>query len=229
MSKSILSIILPFYHKVEEFRIALEYNKKYFTSNMEIVIPIDEPDSLQSVVSIMGDSDLPCSYKIKGNPNPHPWRNPAKAINVGLRMASGTHAIIMSPESILVSNVYSILMDKCNDNTAALGRVVFHKGEIGHSPEHSFSSSYIKDLYYGSICAPIDLFFKVNGYNESYNEWGRDDDDIRGRMKDVGINIVKVSEGKVLHYEPKATRPVRIPYVNDKVPFINGTNWGYDF
>jgi hypothetical protein len=222
-----LSIILPFYHKTEEFKIALEYNKRFLNSNIELIIPIDEPDSEEVVLDTLSSSGINSSFKIKSNKVPHSWRNPAKAINVGLRMSSGTHALIMSPESILVSDVYKILLDHCNKSSFAVGRVSFFNGDLPKDITSAFDKT--TNLYYGSICAPLSMFYAVKGYNENYNEWGRDDDDIRQRLSKAGYKINFVGDAEVLHFEKKKTRPENLEFNNLEVPFTNSDNWGFDF
>ena len=223
-----LSIILPFYHKVEEFKIALEFNKKYLTEDMELVIPVDEPDSGEAVVDILNAADLPCTWVVRCNMVPHGWRNPSKAINVGIRAASGEYILVMSPESILANDVYSILMNAANKNTLAIGRVVFHKGNV-IVPAQSFVDSYRKDLFYGSICGLRSVFEEVKGYNENYTDWGRDDDDIRIRFREKGYEVRRIADAKVLHYEKTETRPAKKKDPNLHVPFTNADDWGQDF
>lgn len=205
-----LSVILPFYYKTEEFDIALGYNNRYLTNDIELVIPIDEPDSKRSVEAILERYNVK-NYQIKANPNKHEWRNPTKAINVGLRMAKGDYILVMSPESICITDVYSILTESCIQSNSEVYCGILYKYE---NYDYKDVDTIIKEtskleyVWYGSICSNRDSFYKVGGYNEMLTKWGGDDDDIRNRFEHHGYPVIFNTDAKVLHYEKKQTRPV---------------------
>lgn len=225
-----LSIILPFYYKCDEFRIALQYNKKFLKPVYELVIPIDEPNSEEEVLSIIKREDLNCNVTIRSNKIPHGWRNPAKAINVGLKNAKGEFSLIMSPESIAVTDVYSILITEASiNNQISLGKVVF-TNTLNTDIAQEFNNSYKKDQFYGSICGRTDYFYQVKGYNEQYEIWGGDDNDIRNRLAIAGYKLTTVNDAKVLHFEKERTGPKRNKHgQNLLIPFNNTDDWGTDF
>jgi glycosyltransferase involved in cell wall biosynthesis len=225
----ILSIILPFFHKIEEFKIALAHNKKFLKKDYELIIPIDEPDSEDQVLEIIDKEKIESKFLIKSNKNHHEWRNPAKAINVGIKNASGEFSIIMSPESILVTDVYSILIDSAKLENVSIGQVVFTK-IINNDLEKLFDEQHRQSSFYGSICTKTKFFHDVRGYNEKYNSWGSDDDDIRSRLEKNGHALLETPTAKVLHYEKKRKGPKRLIHgKNLSIPFQNDEFWGQDF
>lgn len=231
-----LSIILPFYYKGNEFDIALGYNKQYLTDDMELVIPIDEPDSKDEVKQILDKHNV-TEYQIRSNPQKHIWRNPSKAINVGLRMARGEYVIVMSPESICVTNVYDTLYRNAfmYDKEKAYfstGRVVFYKEGITETDNllDLFNSSV--HFWYGSICASKEAFFSVRGYNEAITGWGYDDMEIRSKLQREGYKMRLIEDAMVIHNEIAKTRPKDYQKQHQKSRLVkrkNDENWGMDF
>ena len=99
-----LSIIMPFYKKLEEIKFTLPLNYKYFVQNgVEIIFVVDEPLTIEDFEFLNAYENL--KYKIIVNNNKHEWRNPTKVINVGIRHANKDFNLVMSPESIFTDNV----------------------------------------------------------------------------------------------------------------------------
>lgn len=228
-----LSIILPFYYKGHEFDIALGYNRQYLTDDMELVIPIDEPDSEAEVKRILDKHDV-TEYQIRSNPQKHKWRNPAKAINVGIRMARGEYIIVMSPESVCVTNVYETLYNSADvdEKLHTTGCVVFHKGGFNTYDKLEDVFGAYTHFWYGSICASKEAFFAVRGYNEGIDGWGYDDIDIRVKLQREGYKLKLAHEAKVIHNEIEKTRPKDFKEQNKKNRLSthqNDENWGMNF
>jgi hypothetical protein len=236
-----LSIILPFYHKLEEFKYTLPYNKQFFVDGMELIIPVDEPDSEDNLRKFLDGQNIKIPYIIRSNKVIHEWRNPSKAINVGIRLSSREKVIVMSPETICVNNLYEILYNECNEDNFSIGNLHFVK--ITDIP--TFSTSELELLfdtreslridesagYYGSICVHKKNLERIQGYNENFYKWGFDDDDVRKRLMRINLNKTIVRHAKALHIEIKSTRPeTQYPLVlNSKIPFTSQPQWGMDF
>jgi hypothetical protein len=235
-----LSIILPFYYKMDEFKVAFPHNKKFLTKDMELIISVDEPDSGNELENYLSHQSLPCPYIIKSNPNKHQWRNHAKATNVGIRNSSGEYILIMSPESICVSNIYEILVQRCKKtketsgiDSLHIGRIAFCKhNNITDNLEYTFASHFRDVVYRGSACLHRDVLFKIRGFDENFEYWGGEDDDMRYRLNMMGYgNPIKVWDAKAIHYENKNTRVINKDFVF-KPPTtadINKDGWGNDF
>lgn len=232
-----LSVILPFYYKTYEFDIALGYNKQYLTADMELVIPIDEPDSEAEVKRILDKHSIK-NYQIKVNPNKHEWRSPSKAINVGIRLAKGEYVLVMSPESICVTDVYGELLNALlsneNKKAVAIGNVVFYEGTLQtYDLETIFAQN--RSYTYGSLCSSKQNFVDIGGYNEAFEKWGYDDEEIRIRFQNNGYTLYLIDNAKVIHNEPFHTRPktadddLKYNIKHSKNWTINNKEWGIDF
>jgi len=178
------------------------------------------------------------------NRREHVWRNPAVPINVGLRHARGDFVLVMSPETIHVTNVPRVLSERAAepDGGLAIGkicwcqrRVVEEKGAAA-----AFDETEPK-RFYGSVCAPRAAFEAVRGYNESNKSWGCDDDNMRARLMLYGLKLKYTPIARAIH-------PLEVGEVNhnrirqrDKTsveresltcpvtPVVNGEDWGREF
>ena len=234
-----LSIVLPFYYKLDEFKIALPYNQRFLTKDMELIISIDEPDSETELVDYLNGQNLECSFKVKSNPNRHEYRNHVFASNVGIRMAKGEYILIMSPESICVNNVYDILVEECEKTKAMVGLDMLHGGRVAFCKKENFNddlddvfeSHFRYTAYRGSMCLSRDMFYRVNGFDEQIIHWGGEDDDLRNRLGLIGSGFKRVWEARVIHYEDKNTRKVipNLLKVWNPDRLINENGWGMDF
>ncbi len=235
-----LSIILPFYHKLEEFKQTLPHNKQFFADGMELIIPIDEPDSEPALKEFLDSQNLPIPYIIRSNKKAHEWRNPAKVINVGIKLSSKDKILVMSPETLCISNLYKELYDRCTLHNFTLGRVgwvslnCIQRSGIDYEQGilHSLFKSNPTD-YYGSICVFKQSLELVQGYNEAFEVWGADDDELRQRLTQNYIEPLRVDSAKALHIEIKQTRPLSSIQgrfnPNLTIPFNPQPEWGTDF
>jgi GT2 family glycosyltransferase len=234
-----LSVVLPFYYKLNEFKYSFPHNKRFLTEDMELVFSVDEPDSGAELRKYL-EENSPCSYVIKENPNRHSWRNHTKATNVGIKNSSGEYIIVMSPESICVSDIYSILVDryietkeKTGIESIHIGRVAFCKDkDMNGSLEDIFKNHFRTTVYRGSMCLHRNVLFNIKGFDENFEHWGGEDDDMRYRLKLLGYgNPVKIWDAKLIHYEKEKTRIINRDFVF-KPPTttdVNLQNWGVDF
>ncbi len=86
-----ISIILPFYKKLKEFKKVLPKNLKYFQRNgIELIIVLDTPEEEQELVNFLDEFPF-LNSKVIVNRIHHEWRNPAKVLNVGIRHAGRKH------------------------------------------------------------------------------------------------------------------------------------------
>ena len=244
-----LSIILPFYHKLEEFKQTLPHNKQFFVDGMELIIPIDEPHSENDLRNFLDSQNLSIPYVLRSNKEIHGWRNPAKVINVGIKLSTRERIIVMRPETLCVSNIYKELYDRCSLHNFTLGSTAW----VSFDDLELFTLSSVVSLdtkyeqpnlntlfdkinpsrYYGSICVFKQSLELIQGYNEAFIEWGQDDDELRRRLAQNHIEPLRVSSAKALHIEMKRTRPLNVEKEsfspNVAIPFSPQPEWGTSF
>ncbi|WP_423459018.1 glycosyltransferase family 2 protein [Ottowia sp. VDI28] len=203
-----LSVILPFYKKLADFRRVLPLNAGYLTRpGVEVVIVMDDPGEEAGLLEFL--AGFPgISWRVVVNDQAHEWRPPCVAINVGIRHARGQTVLICSPESAFVTDVpgHALLLGRVQPNTVALGQVAFVHFSVlerGYTLEalHTLGTKNLPGLavYYGSIVAPRAAFERVQGYDESQAVWGGDDDNVRIRLEMAGYPLQACPDIRLLH------------------------------
>lgn len=194
-----VSIVIPFYKKLEAFKRVFPKNRKYFERNgIEVVIVLDCPDEKDELVEYVKEYPF-INWKIAYNDKPHRWRNPTKPINVGIKHASKKYIMVCSPESEFYTDAIlqfrSIL--EYYPGHYGIGTVCFADGEsVNIKNMHRY-----KFLPYGSIMVEKELLFQIKGYDEALNKWGGDDDNIRARLELHGIKQLFLPEVKLVHHD----------------------------
>lgn len=238
-----VSVVIPFYKKMKEFRRAFPRNRKYFERNgIEIVLVMDTPDESQELLEYAKQYPF-VNWKIIVNEQPHEWRNPTRALNVGIRHASKKYVMVCSPESEFVTDAIFLLRKSFADYPDfphyAIGHVCFsnEKEEVTPLNFHQFRS-----IPFGSIMAERKHFEQIRGYDESFQKWGGDDNNIRARFDMIGVEEFFMDDVMLAHREigNKSGENRRSNYLSfsngDIRKFFypaqaqaNGDDWGRDF
>ncbi len=194
-----LSVILPFYRKLREFRRVLPLNALYLERpGIEVVLVMDEKSEEAELLALLHRYPR-IRWKVVVNDQPHEWRPPCKAINVGLRHARGEFVLIASPESAFVGDVPGLALQVVTDfpDGIAMGRVGFggfDEFDKGRSLAQIFARNVGEQLhlksFYGSLCAPRAAFDAIRGYDEGFTDWGGDDDNVRVRLEMAGYTLL---------------------------------------
>lgn len=233
-----VSIVMPFYKKFDEFKKVLPLNASKLERNgIEVIIVMDEPSQLENLLELTRNFPF-INWKIIVNYLDHSWRNPSKAINVGIRHSSKKYVMVCSPESIMVTDVIYILRESFELYTIphySIGKVVF-------SNDISLSEDILKkkSIPYGSIMALKDDLIAITGYDETLIKWGGDDNNLRARLRMNGAQEMMFSEAIMLHYDNNITRQhVPSNLTSDLELYrhifypdclkVNSENWGKDF
>ena len=233
---------MPFYKRMDELRRVFPAKAQYLQRNgIEVVIVADEPSEQYELLDYIRGYPF-INWKIIVNHNEHPWRNPSKALNVGIRMASKKYILIMSPESEFYSDVAYIFYKYLESYPEhfAVGQVLFtdFEQEVTESNIDRFNK-----IPYGSIMARKQHFELVGGYNENYALWGGDDDNLRRRMELAGVKKLFCPEAILIHRENDYLHQVALrDDKRKKIPpeflcemllpqniKVNDDNWGSDF
>lgn len=236
-----VSIVLPFYKKLKEFKRVLPKNLSFFQRNgIELIIVLDTPEEEMELVTFLNEFPF-LNARIIINRSPHDWRNPAKPINVGIRNSNYKYIFVASPETELLTDVLYQLryILQYYPNSFAIGQVAF----LDLEDEPSLADIVNYSLYpFGSFMAEKIHLEKIGGYWEKLSSWGGDDDNIRTRLELSGVRKMFVPQAIAIHREENsdehksrskknALMPITayksIFYPNK--PFVNEINWGCDF
>ena len=230
-----LSIILPFYRRAAVFQQTLLRNSGFLRGGYEIVLVMDDPEGVDDVLKIAREH-VEVKWKILLNEVEHEWRNPAKAMNVGIRQARAEFVLVGSPETVWITDVPGVLLQRAHQEQRHI-----HYGEITFTDPvkiHGTTDLAGKVKYScGSMCTQKTNLAGVGGYDESLVGWGADDDNLRARLALSGVH------GR-LHKEAQLVHPPQIEkhrfYSADTADRLqqlvkpvnahpNGDNWGRDF
>lgn len=246
-----VSVIMPYWKKLTDFQQVLPYNFSYLNvDNVEIVLVLDEPTEADDVLSFIDNNGYSgAKWKIIKNLVDHAWRPPSKAINVGIKHAVGTNILILSPETIMVSNLpafYGAMRTSYSDETI-VGRFAHCtytdlSTTYGGSPIAACNGFYESHaslpLYYGSTFVLRSKAEEVHGFDESLTKWGGADDNFRIRLRMTGIAEVQTNLHYVLHMSSVAFTPgkgnnktveERYAIMNPENAVANGSTWGVSY
>jgi len=207
MKKYNVSIVMPYYKKINELKFAMQYNYKELEKVNEVILLIDEYlDNLDQFSFLMNYN---INFKFFMNSENHSWRNPSVVLNRGIKESTSEKIIILSPETIILENSLQYLIENCDESSFSIGMILFITYD-------TFRTSFNKDLFnnkvvrtpnligpvsFGSICCTKSNFEKVNYYSEEFFEWGGEDDDIRSRLMKNNINKKTIKIAQFIHLE----------------------------
>lgn len=213
----------------------------YFQRNgIEVIIAADEPSEQDELLSYICRYPL-INWKVIVNPNDHSWRNPAKALNVGIRMASKKYILVMDPELECYTDVIYILRKHLDSYPEhfAVGQVLFTDLEQEITSENI---NRFNMLPYGSIMVQKQHLEAIGGFNENYIIWGGEDDNIRKRLELAGIKKLFYPEAILIHREDFSLRVTSREEQRNRIPrealcdmllpqriIENDNKWGRDF
>lgn len=236
-----LSIVMPFYKKLKEFKKVLPKNLPYFQRNgIELIIVLDTPEEEKELIVYLREFPF-LNATVIINRDHHEWRNPSRALNVGIRHATRKYVFVASPETEYVTDVIYQLRYILHyyPGSFAIGQVVFSDFDSSPSAETLHDQEL---LPYGSLMVEKRYLEEIRGYAEQITGWGGDDDNIRARLELAGLKKMFVSQAIAIHreedspghksrYKKNAEMPVR--YFKDIFhpadPVVNEENWGTDF
>lgn len=228
--RPVLSIVMPWYRKLLHMRRVLPINALYFARpGIEVVLVMDEPSDEKALLELLRFYPE-IRWQVVVNDQPHDWRPPCCAINVGIRHAQGDYVLVMSPESACVTDVPAAALRTLLEHPqgVALGQVGFacyedlqrhlytnphlyreHRAylqqveDLANCYQNTVTDIYRLDTFYGSICAPRATFMAVQGYDESFTGWGGDDDNLRVRMELAGYQNLLCPQLRLLHLDDR--------------------------
>ena len=227
-----ISYLLPWYKKLDWFRLSLPHNAQVFSTNAEVVIAMDDPGEEKGLIDLVRQWPS-IRFVVVVNDEAHDWRPPCKAINVALRNSTYRQVVIMSPESILCLPFSDFLTTRIAPHvtTGLLWNVEMLNPD---GPVIADKLRCFQDLWapanfgYGFIMAPAWVIEAVRGYDESRTSRNGDDDNIRLRLLRHGMPLVVDPDIRIFHpwhYSERSTD--RDP--TNAQPILENREWGRDF
>jgi hypothetical protein len=221
-----VSIIIPYYHKYEEFRYSIEYNYEQFQTVREVIVVIDEKINNLEMFSFLNNYNV--NFRFFMNCENHSWRNPAIVINKGIKEAISEKIIIISPETILLKDSLINLINGCTVNSFSIGTILFMTNESynKYNVDSLFNlktkirnKDIIGPEYFGSICCTKKNFEKVDYYTENFslNGWGGEDDNVRMKLKMTGLIENKINNATFIHLESNIELKHRLYNTKQKI------------
>ncbi len=191
-----LSVVIPYWRKLQEFRHVLPLNAPFLArEDVEVLVCLDEPTQEREVVHLVaGTAGLKATVLV--NDEDHPWRAPTKSINVGIRAARGDLILVISPETAFSGDVPSRVISACDavPGGTVVGRLSFNTIR---------RDALVRAGLWGNICAPRAVLEEIRGYDESFTKWGGDDVDVRRRIQLAGYAIYSDEDVRVVHLSEK--------------------------
>lgn len=239
-----ISAVLPYYRRWNLFQFAWQRNCKWFTQhrdNIEIVMVLDEPSEVDLVVNHARNHPQ-LRWKIIVNRQDHEWRCPSKPLNVGIRNSTGAYILVMSPETIMLSDVPGKLLTAVQEYPC-YAQGLCHLGKEWHPKYKTFFVDVIEPtgptfwsediwrVHCGSIMARKEHFEAVSGYDESIQGWGGDDINLCRRFDMLGLKWNRVMDA-VLYSPHNKISVERQHDGREVIPTVmvpNGPDWGTDF
>lgn len=236
-----ISVIMPFYKKAAIFSKTIATNANYLMKNgLEVIIVMDECSEKRKVLGIINTYPF-INWKIICNETTHEWRNPAKAINVGIRHAKYSNIFIFGPDSELAVDALNILKHYSlyYKDCYFVGKVTFQNTDFDINDVKDLKHAYF--LTYGSLFVEKKYLEQIGGYNENLTSWGGDDDEIRARLELISLRKMIVPEIRLLHRDEQAghnsrtskshshSNAKRLSIFYPQNIFVNTSHWGGDF
>lgn len=239
-----VSVIMPFYKKLEMFKKVFPKNLKFFQRNgIEIILVLDSPEEKDELIAYINQFPF-INWKIILNDKHHKWRNPSKALNVGIRHSSKKFIFICSPETQMLTDVIYQLRKSFEDYSTlrhfAIGRVCF----AGEEDIDITTYNNYPTIPFGSIMVEKKDLYTIHGYDETLSEWGGDDNNLRARLEMIGVSELYNNDALMIHRESNKDlmnqprrhvsnlenniRKLKHFFYPEK-PQTNDNSWGYDF
>lgn len=198
------TVILPFYKKDKELEVSMVHNYKYFKqSGVELVVVADEPIEKEKFNFMEKYPEV--MYKVIVNRKKHRWRNPAVVINIGLRFATKKYVLVMSPESVMTSNMIQTFHNVIKNKSFVIGRValvnVAGEFELDFMLKNEMALKKLRWMPFGSIYVDRQGLIDAGGYDETFKGWGGEDNEVRIRLSALGHKKIMINNTRLLHYQ----------------------------
>jgi hypothetical protein len=234
-----ISIIMPFYKRLNGFKRVLPKNAPFFQRNgIELILVLDEQSEEEALLEYIMQYPF-INFKIIIDSKSDEWHNPCKALNVGIKEASFTYVLMLDPEAELVNDVIYKLR-----YTIAYYPFTFVTGVVAFIDSKDNTDEVVTPNWmpYGSFMVNKNDLIKIHGYNENFEKFGAEYDQIFTRLELFGLKRMDVLDAKTVRREDEFdanivgygranTMPIR--YLKNilypKKVIVNNAEWGQYF
>lgn len=235
-----LSIIMSCYQRYESLKRVLPHNARFLERNgIEVIIVLDDPKEERQIRSLLEDYPF-ISWILIVNDEPHPPRNHAPVLNVGLRHATRRYIMQIDPEVEYWTDAIGLMRLNLENYPKhyAVGYMAYCDTDTELTEESICTLDFIP---YGNIMVERDAICQIGGYDELFTSWGGEDDNLRARLDMIGYSPLYLPEAQTIHrednYSPKVRAERIASHSNEDwlrmrypcTAVANDEHWGYSF
>jgi predicted glycosyltransferase involved in capsule biosynthesis len=156
-----------------------------------------------------------------------PW-NRSHALNIGIRRAETDYVFTADIDMIFDSEFVDKLYSLAHKDSATFFKVAYLKKGIDPGTFKAADvGSYSSDHALGLALIPRETIHSMNGYDEFYRFWGREDNDIKLRLDAAGVRTTFHDEILMHHiYHPPANTSDLLPdrWLQFQNDYLNGNS-----
>jgi glycosyltransferase involved in cell wall biosynthesis len=179
----VISIVLTTFNRPCQLLATLQSIDEQSTG-CQIVVVDDGTDDRTQGISLAFDA---LYLKLRREPSEH-YRNQARPLNVGIRHALGETIILQNAECKHVGpNVIKSLISRVTDGNAIFARVT-SMNEDGTRGICYCGTENPRPYFFCGAIRRINLM-KLRGFDEDYQGYGYEDDDMADRLRRFGISF----------------------------------------
>lgn len=211
-------------------RIRISMNSLSVQSNKDFeVIFVDygsEPETSETLLDLFNNYRFIQYHYLNVK---HQLWNKSRALNFGIKKASGSHIFIADVDLVFHPGVVEKFLSLSTPGEFYLFKMGYLNPTESSKLSKNFSFDELKPQRYGEvngmILAPKENFFRINGFDEFFHFYGSEDIDLYSRLKNGGFssNFVQdvyfyhnwhisyeISDDKELSINPKLSNAIRI-------------------
>jgi glycosyltransferase involved in cell wall biosynthesis len=171
-----VSIVVPAFQRPDHLRATLASIFGQWCSEYEVIVVDD--GGMREIKEVCDEFPAARYYRLDRESR---WKNPGRALNVGLRLAEGKWTIIQHSGIVscgdTTAQIHALLVDQ--PSVAILARINEQGVEVCGSQRPYF-------LLGGML---TQHFLAIRGYDEDFTEYGYEDDDLAVRLSAFGIRF----------------------------------------
>ncbi len=233
-----VSIVMPFYEKLNDFKKVLPKNAQYFQRNgIEIVIVLNDSNEEKDLLKFIKKYPF-INFKILINRKSHQKYNYGKVLNVGIRAASFDYILILNPKVELINDIIYKLR-----YVMSFYPKTFVSG-INTSINYNDTNSDLtkKWEFNESIMVKKSDLLSIKGYNENFEDCIVQNEQVSRRLELSGVQKMKILDAKMVYVKENDDKHTESSNIKSQIStkflkyllfpkktIFNNYNWGKSF